>query len=128
MVLNDKIYCYLKVNQNKSLKELRKFGEKEITNDYNFLDNGDEIAPELEKHRTVEDIIEDDTNKNSQNKKKKFKIYIKKIKSVEILSQNEELPIGIDKKGINGEDEIANNTFTKFQNAKFGEEGANKPD
>ena len=37
MVLNDQVYDYVKVNQNKSLKELRKFGEKEITNDYNFL-------------------------------------------------------------------------------------------
>ena len=38
------------------------------------------------------------------------------------------MPNEIDKKGINGEDEVENNTFTKFQNSKFGKERANKPD
>ena len=124
-ILNDKVYCYLKLkaNQNISLKELRKNSKKEITDDYNFLDNGDEINPEFEEDRTIEDIMEDETNKNSQNKKKIFRIYIKKIKSEEILSQKKELPNEID-----GKDEVENNTFTKFQNSKFGDEGTNKSD
>ena len=138
-ILNDKVYCYLKLkaNQNISLKELRKNSKKEITDDYNFLDNGDEIDPVIEEDITVEDIMEDDAIKkeddtikkeddiikDSQNKKKKFRIYIKKIKSEEILSQKKELPNEID-----GKDEVENNTFTKSQNSKFGGEGANKSD
>ena len=112
VVFNGKVYCYLKVNQNISLKKLRKNSKKEITDDYNFLDNGDEIDPEFEEERALEDIMEDDTNKNSQNKKKKFRIYIKKIPSEEILSQKKELPNEMDKKEIDGENEARNNAFT----------------
>lgn len=117
LVLNGKVYWYLKFNQNISLKEFRKNGKKEIIDDYYFLDNSDEIDPEFEEERTLEDIIKDDTNKNSQ-KKENIQNLNKKFQSEEILSQKKELPNEIDKKEIKGEDEARNNAFTKVQNFK----------